>query len=314
MAFMQRVAIAVFDGREHRARRHESEVLMFVVAGVTGHVGSVAAQALLDKGQKIKVVVRDAAKGATWSQKGAEVAVGALEDQAFLANALRGAAGFFTLLPPNYTAAESIYDGQRRTAASIAGAVAASKVGHVVLLSSIGADLAEGNGPIKGLYHLENALRASGTKVTAIRAAYFLENVANSLEPARKMGIFPAFTPSADYPMPTIATKDIGAFAAEALLAPPATSEVVDLVGPSYSMRQLAEKLGAALGKTLQVVEIPQAGWVGAMLQAGMPETLAEAFAEMYGGFASGAIRPRGDRTAQGHTTIDEVLKALLTG
>jgi uncharacterized protein YbjT (DUF2867 family) len=286
---------------------------MFVVAGVTGHVGSVAAQALLDKGQKVKVIVRDAAKGAAWSKKGAEVAVGVLEDQAFLGSALRGASGFFTLLPANFTASESIYEGQRRTAASITGAVAASKVGHVVLLSSIGADLAEGNGPIKGLYHLENALRASGTKLTAIRAAYFLENLANNLEPARKMGIFPAFTPSADYPMPTIATKDIGALAADVLLAPPATSEAVDLAGPSYSMRQLAEKLGAALGKTLQVVEIPQAGWVGAMLQAGMPQTLAEAYAEMYGGFASGAIRPKGDRVANGSTTAEEVLKALLT-
>jgi uncharacterized protein YbjT (DUF2867 family) len=309
-----RRAIAVFERREHRAGRHEKEVLMFVVAGVSGHVGSVAAQALLDEGQKVKVVVRDAAKGAAWSRKGAEVAVGSLEDRAFLATALRGASGFFTLLPPNYQAADAFYEVQRSTADAITSAVVGSSVPHVVLLSSVGADLAEGNGPIKNLHYLENALRAGGVKLTAIRAAYFLENLASNLEPARKMGIFPAFTPSADYPMPTIATKDIGAFAAGALLAPPTKSEAVDLLGPSYSMRQMAEKLGAALGKTLQVVEIPQAGWAPTLVQAGLPRALADAYAEMYGGFASGAIRPRGDRAAQGHTTIDEVLKVLVTG
>jgi uncharacterized protein YbjT (DUF2867 family) len=283
---------------------------MFVVAGVTGHVGSVVAEQLLAKGQKIKVIVRDAAKGAAWSQKGAEVAVGALEDEAFLTVALKGATGFFTLLPPNYQAAD-FFASQRKTADTIAAAAKASGVPHVVMLSSVGADLAEGTGPIKGLYYLENALRAAGVKLSAIRAGYFQENVGNSLAPAKQMGIFPNFTPSADYPMPMIATKDIAALAAETLLAPPEKSQVVDLHGPAYSIRQLAEKLGAALGKPLQIVDIPEAGWVDAMMKGGMPRGIAESYAEMYAGFASGKIVPKGDRLAQGSTTIDEVISAV---
>ncbi len=140
---------------------------MFVVAGVTGHVGSVVAEQLLAKGQKVKVLVRDAAKGEAWAKRGAEVAQGSLEDQAFLAGALRGATGFFTLLPPNF-AAPDFYAFQRSTSDAIAAGVEASGVPHVVLLSSVGADLAEGNGPIKGLHYLENALRATGTKLTAL--------------------------------------------------------------------------------------------------------------------------------------------------
>jgi uncharacterized protein YbjT (DUF2867 family) len=284
---------------------------MFVVAGVTGHVGSVVAEKILAGGHKVKVIVRDGAKGAAWSKKGAEVAVGGLEDQAFLTGALRGATGFFTLLPPNYQATD-FFATQRKTADSIAGAVKASGVPHVVMLSSIGADLAAGNGPIKGLHYLENALRAAGVKLTAIRAGSFQENVANVLEPAKKMGIFPNFAPSADYPMPQIATRDIGALAAESLVSPPAKSEVVDLHGPAYSNRQVAEKLGAALGKKLNVVDIPSAGHVAALLQAGMSQSLAELFAEMYAGFATGQIVPKGDRMAQGKTTLDEVIKALV--
>ena len=283
---------------------------MFVVAGVTGHVGSVVAEQLLAKGQKIKVIVRDAAKGAGWSKKGAEIAVGQLEDQAFLTGALRGATGFFALLPPNYQAAD-FYATQRATTEAIAGAVKASGVPHVVMLSSIGADVATGNGPIKGLHHLENALRATGVKLTAIRAGSFQENVGMSLAPAKGMGIFPSFSP-ADYPMPAIATRDIGALAATSLLAPPAKSEIVDLVGPAYSNRQVAEKLGAALGKDLKVVEIPQAGWIDALKQGGMSQSLAEMFAEMYAGFGTGNLVPKGDRLVQGTTPIDEVIKTLV--
>jgi uncharacterized protein YbjT (DUF2867 family) len=295
----------------HPGGLNRVEAIMFVIAGVTGHVGSVVAEKLLAAGKKVKVIVRDAKKGEAWSKKGAEVAVGALDDRAFLTTALKGAAGFFTLLPGNF-AAPDFFAAQKALADTLTAAAKESGVGHFVLLSSVGADLAEGTGPIKGLHYLENALRAAGVKLSAIRAGYFQENVSNSLAPAKGMGIFPNFSPSADYPMPMIATKDIGALAAEVLMSPSEKGEIVDLHGPAYSIRQVAEKLGAALGKELKIVDIPEAGWVDAMVQGGMPKHIAEVFAEMYGGFASGRIAPKGDRLVQGKTEIDEVIKALV--
>jgi uncharacterized protein YbjT (DUF2867 family) len=107
-----------------------------------------------------------------------------------------------------------------------------------------------------------------------------------------------------------VATQDIGELVAHTLLAPPTASEVVDLVGPSYSIRQVAEKLGAALNKPLHVVDVPQADWVKTLMQSGMPQPLAELFAEMYQGFSSGAIRPKGDRVVYGQTPIDDVIRA----
>src|SRR5262249_43763378 len=157
---------------------------MFVVAGCTGHVGSVVAKELLAKKQKVRVLVRDAQKGAPWSKQGAEVAVGSLTDQAALTKAFAGAKGLFVLCPPDLTARD-FYAAQRETGQKIAAAVKAANVPHVVMLSSVGADLAEGNGPIKGLHHLENGLRATGTKLTAIRAGYFQENVGQLAAAAR---------------------------------------------------------------------------------------------------------------------------------
>lgn len=282
---------------------------MFVVAGVTGHVGSIVAKALLEKKQPVKVIVRDAQKGAEWSKRGAEVAVGSLEDAAFLTTALKNAKGFFTLLPPNY-AAQDFYAFQRKTADAIGQAVKASGVKNVVILSSVGADLDGGNGPIKGLNYLEKVIRGTNAHLTAIRAGYFQENALAMLEAARQMSIMPCFSASADYPFPMIATKDIGALAAKELMALNTKSENVDLHGPAYSIRQVAEKLGARLGKKLNVVEIPAAGHVDAMMKAGFSKHIAEVYAEMYQGFNTGKIMPRGDRMVQGTTTIDETFAA----
>jgi uncharacterized protein YbjT (DUF2867 family) len=67
------------------------------------------------RGEKVRVIVRSEDRGAIWRERGAEFAVGSLGDRKFLANALSGAAGFFTLLPPDNTA-KDFYDAQRRMA------------------------------------------------------------------------------------------------------------------------------------------------------------------------------------------------------
>ena len=280
---------------------------MFVIAGVTGHVGGVAARELLAQKQKVKVIVRDAEKGKDWAARGAELAVGKLDDGAFLARTLEGATGFFTLLPPDY-AATDVFATQKKNADIIADAVKRSRVPLVVLLSSIGADLEAGTGPIKGLHYLENALRATGTKLVAIRAAYFMENLEQSVGPAKQMGMYFNFMPSRDAVMPTIATKDIGALVAKSLTSPPAKSEVIDLIGPMYKVSELVDKLGGAVGKPLQIVDIPAPGHVEAMTKAGVPKPFAEAFAEMYAAFGSGKIAPHGDRMVQGTTKLDDVI------
>jgi uncharacterized protein YbjT (DUF2867 family) len=291
--------------------KEEKPMSKFVVAGVTGHVGSVVARDLLAAGDAVTVVVREAKKGAEWSARGAQVAVGSLDDAEFVASTVKGADGFFTLIPPHYATGD-IYSAQRKSADALAAGIKRSGVPLVVLLSSIGADRADKNGPIKSLHYAENKFRETGTKLVAVRAGSFQENIAGAVAAAKNAGIFPNFLPSADIPTPQVATQDIGHAIAQALKSPPARSEVVDVVGPAYSSRQLAEKLGKLLGKTLPIVDIPAAGHVAALQQAGVPPDVAAAFAEMYAGFSAGLLTPKGDRTIQVTTPIDEILPALV--
>ncbi|MEO8126532.1 MAG: NmrA family NAD(P)-binding protein, partial [Bryobacteraceae bacterium] len=248
---------------------------------------------------------------AAWRERGAEVAIGSLDDRAFLSTTLAGAAGFFALMPPDATA-QDFYGAQRQTADAIAGGVADSPVPYVVMLSSIGAELAEGTGPIKGLHYMEGVLRGTGVKLIAVRAGFFQENIADLVKAARLAGIYPNFMPSPDFAVPMIATKDIGHLASKLLLSPPAASDVVDLVGPAYTGREISEKLSAALGKPLHIVDIPAAGHVEALKQAGVPPAAAEALAELYAALGTDLLQPHGDRTVAGATPIDELIGRLV--
>src|SRR5580692_4298263 len=123
-----------------QASRSPKEGVMskFVVAGVTGHVGRVVAGDLLAGGEKVTVIVRDAEKGAPWSARGAQVAVGSLDDSSFVAATVKGADGLFALIPPSYGAAD-FFGALRQAADGIAAGVKAGGVPLVVLLSSVGA-------------------------------------------------------------------------------------------------------------------------------------------------------------------------------
>ncbi|WP_430782741.1 NmrA family NAD(P)-binding protein [Actinoplanes sp. G11-F43] len=279
---------------------------MYAITGVTGHVGGAAARALRDAGHPVRAVVRDATRGGGFT----EAAVADFTDRAALAAALTGATGAFVLLP---TIPAGDDTDHRRLAATIAGAVADSGVRHVAALSSYGAELPEGTGPVRWLHHFENLLRDTGARVTAIRSPHFQEKVEEVLAPATGAGIYPVFGASADVPVPMVATRDIGAAVAQALLHPPAGDEVVDLTAPEYTERQVAEALGAVLGRKLEVVTVPREAWIPTWVDAGMPPGLAAELVELYEATERGVLVPRGDRSHHATTRIDETLSGLIS-
>jgi uncharacterized protein YbjT (DUF2867 family) len=282
---------------------------MYAIIGVTGHVGGATARELLAAGAPVRAVVRDPRQGRAWRERGADVAVADLTDRTALAAALTGAGGAFVMLPtvPTFTDAD-----HRGMADSIAAAVADAGVRHVVVLSAFGADLPDGTGPIRWLHHLERRLGGTGAVVTALRSPHFQEKVEALLPAVTGAGVYPVLADSADVPMPMAATRDIGAAAARALLSPSGTSEVVDLEAPAYTERQVAERLGALLGTTLQVVTVPRSGWSDALTGAGVPPLLAAELVELADADNRGILRPRGDRRVRATTELDDTLREVV--
>ena len=285
---------------------------MYVVAGATGRVGGATAERLSQAGAPLRVLVRDPKAGEAWQQRGAEVTVADLADRDGLTRALRGTDGCFVLLPFD-PADQDPEATTSRLILSISGAVADSQVPHVVLLSSGGADLPEGTGPIVALHHLEAVLRDLDTTLTALRPGHFQEKVTDLIDTVESSGVYPVFATSADVPIPLIATRDVGHIAAEALLSPPAATESIDALGPQYTEREVAALLASKMGRDVDVLTIPRDARVDALVGTGMPLPAATALAELYAASEDGLLAPRGDRTVHGTTPLETTLAGLLS-
>jgi hypothetical protein len=117
------------------------------------------------------------------------------------------------MLPP----AKSRED-QEQESTAIAQAAKESGLRYAVNLSSNGAQVPEGTGPVAGLHSLEQKLNAiSGLNVLHLRAAYFMENNLKAIGMIHGMGLLGnALLP--DVKLPMIATRDVGDYAAQRLL------------------------------------------------------------------------------------------------
>lgn len=286
---------------------------MFVIAGVTGNTGAVVADTLLAAKAPVRVIVREAAKGAAWQAKGAEVAVADLADVPALTAALRGAQGAYLLVPPRPTAAEPLADN-RAVAAALAAAVAAARVPHVVLLSSIAAHQPDGTGPIVSV-HVAEKLLAEVTQLTAVRAAYFMENWAGALGMLAQ-GALPTFIPRG-LVIPMVATRDIGKAAAAALLEGPRGDVRIELAGPrDYSADDVAAALTTLTGRPVAAADAPLDAVVPTFTSFGLSPAFAGLFREMYAGLISGRVAWQGGaaRAIRGQVDIADVLGPIVAG
>lgn len=290
---------------------------MFVVTGVSGNTGSVVADRLLAAGAKVRVVVRSAEKGEPWKARGAEVAVASVEDVDALAAALSGASGAYLLIPPPGPEVQGILARGRRIADGFVQALTRSPVGHVVLLSSVGAQHPDKTGPIAALHHAEQVLSGlAGTRLTFVRAAYFMENLGGMLGAVLGAGVLPSLaSPTLSFPM--VATKDIGEVAADALLHPkaqPGAPEIIELSGPAeYSISDAAAAFGQALNKAVHAVPVPREGVVPALMQAGLGAEMAGLYLEMSVGMDEGRVAFAGaGRPVRGKVTLAEQVGRLV--
>lgn len=286
---------------------------MIVVTGATGRTGRRVTEVLLAKGEKVRVVGRNADKLASLVQQGAEPCAGNVEDLSFLTAAFSGAAAVYLVLPEDLSQ-QDLRGHQDRVSDCYAAAIRNAGVPFAVDLSSIGAQHAQGTGPIVGLHHQEQKLgQVAGLNVLHLRAAYFMENLLMSVAPLRATGMLPGGM-QGDVPMPWIATKDIGAYAATRLATRDFSgSAVQELHGQrDISMNQAASIVGKALGKSdVAYLQVPGPQLEDALLKMGLPQKTAELILEMWEGANAGLIVPQEKRSAR--NTTPTTLESFVT-
>lgn len=266
---------------------------MYVITGATGHTGSEIAHKLLQSGKKVRAIGRDKNRLKSLETQGAEIRQGSLDDSKFLANTFEGATAVYAMIPPDQSA-EDLFAYMNRIGESIYKALRQSKVPNVVNLSSIGADLPSGTGPISGLHHQEQRLNQLEANVLHLRPTFFMENFLVDIPMIREMGIMgsPA---KPDVILPMIATQDIGDVAADRLNRLDFKGKkILDLLGPrDVGFAEAARILGAAIEKPdLPYVQFSYEDAEKGMVQGGLSADTAKKYVEMYQSFNDGVIKP----------------------
>ena len=273
---------------------------MYVILGASGNTGSIIADSLLLRREKVRVVGRDEGRLQRFVRKGAEAFTGDVSDAAALTKAFGGARAAYLMSPP----AKSRED-QERDSDAIAKAVEESGLRYAVHLSGYGAHVPEGTGPIVGLHSTEQKLNAiSGLNVLHLRAAYFMENNLAAISMIHGMGVFGnALLP--DLKLPMIATRDVGDYAAQRLLDLDFSGKQTrELLGErDLSMTEATAVIARGIGKPdLGYEQFPYDQVQQALTQMGVPPKVAALYIEMYKAINAGVVAAQEPRSRENTT------------
>ena len=226
---------------------------MFLLTGITGKVGGATARRLLAQGKKVRALVRDRAKAASWAAQGVELVDGDWNDAAAIERALKGVEGAFVMLPavwapsPDYREAKGVI-------ANYVEALTKAAPSRVVALSSMGANRTSGIGMITALSLLEQGFRGLTSPVAFVRAGGFFENFLYGLQVARG-GTLPVYYNPTNRKSTMVATNDIGAEVATLLTGPAWSGRRVVELGSMVSPDEVAEQLGGILNRDVKAFQ-----------------------------------------------------------
>ena len=277
---------------------------MYVVLGASGNTGHVVANNLLTAGQKVRVVGRNSAHLQPLAAQGAETFIADVTEAGALAKAFHQADAAYVMIPPNPASTDPL-GYSTRVSDAIAAAVQSAGTKNVVALSSIGADKAGGTGPVLGLHNLEQKLnQISSANVLHLRAGYFMENTLPQANAIRQAGnVVTPLRP--DLKLSIIATRDIGAAAANALLHPSVHGKQTrELLGQrDLTYTEVAAIIGKAIGTPdLKYVRVPDDQFRAVLVQMGMSDQFSKLLLEMIAALNSGHMRALEPRASQNTT------------
>jgi uncharacterized protein YbjT (DUF2867 family) len=263
--------------------------LKYILTGGAGNITKPVARQLSRAGHEVVVISRSLENLTSISTKGITPAVGSVEDIDFLKKTFAGADAVYTMVPPNFAASQwKQWIGQ--IGKNYAEAIRHTDVKYVVNLSSIGAHLTDGVGPVSGLHIVENNLNElKDVNIRHLRPGYFFDNLLHNVNLVKHMNI--------------IGSNFSGQLV---LTTPPDIAEVVteelsklDFTG--HSVRYIASDVRdtAEIAKAIgQAIDKPELPWIvfpddqalQGMLQSGLPEEIAKNYVEMGTALLSGKM------------------------
>ncbi|ADB36261.1 NAD(P)H-binding protein [Spirosoma linguale] len=253
----------------------------YVITGSLGHTGKPITEGLIKAGHQVTVITSKPETAEAIEALGARAAVGSVEDAAFVTEAFAGAQAVYLLVPGKW-GVTGWRNFQNQIIDNYIAAIEANDIRFAVLLSSIGADLGDGAGPVDGLYDAEQKLaKVPGLNSKFLRPSYFMYNLFGMLGMVKGMGIM-----GSNFGGDTLVlthTNDIADVALTELLNLDFTGQQVRYIASDERTgAEIAQVLGQAIGK-------PEIPWVvfsdeqtkQGLVQAGLNDEMASAYTTM---------------------------------
>ncbi|MNJ90976.1 NmrA-like family protein [compost metagenome] len=262
----------------------------YIITGSLGNISKPMVEKLTKAGQKVTVISSNPETKTAIENLGAQAAIGSVTDTDFLAETFTGADAVYLMVPNNFAQA-NFGDYQKQVGDNYVEGIRRSGVKNVVLLSSIGAHLRQGAGPIDGLGYLEEQLeKLADVNVKILRPTYFFYNLNGMAEMARQAGILGSNFGGTDEKIGLTHTNDIANEAVKHLLALDFEGKTIRyIVSDERTSAEIAQVLGNAINR-------PELSWVPfsdedslqGMLQAGLSKDMAERYVAMGKAFREG--------------------------
>lgn len=261
---------------------------MIVVTTPTGNIGQNVLSGLLQSGEAVRVVVRDASRLAAEAQDSVEVVEGALDDVRVLRQAFAGAEAAFVCAPHSNTIAD-VQAHYQRFAQPVCEAIRLEGVRRVVAVSSGGRGRASNAGPISALHAMEALIEATGANFRALRSGHLMENLLWQVAPIKHAGAF-FFPLAGDLKLPSCATRDVSTSAVRELCDRSWSGQSgIGVHGPEdLSYNDMALIMSEVLRQPVRFQEVPGASFKASLMDSGSSEAFAQGLVDMFAVFGKG--------------------------
>lgn len=288
--------------------------MKITITGSLGNTSGPLVRKLIENGHQVTVVSRTQDRKQDIESLGAAAAIGELFDVEFLAEAFAGSDSVYLMIPPNYQAQDMtqyIADAGK----AYASAIEKSGVKNLVVLSSMGAHLPLGNGPLSALTLVERTYnQLEGVNITYLRPGGFFVNYLPSIGLIKAAGIIGDNT-APESRMLLTHPSDIADVAADALQNPVSGITYRFIISEEITNNQIASVIGNAIGKPdLAWVRIPAQDYKEALIGSGFSESVAQAFVEMGDAFREGRSWEEVDTRPEEIVKGNRTFKDFVTG
>lgn len=262
---------------------------MIVVTAATGHLGRLVIKGLLDAGVPASGIVAAVRNPEKAADLGVTVRHADYQKPETLAAAFEGATKVLLI-------SSSTHDDRPGQHRNVVDAAKAAGVGHLAYTSLLRADT-NTVGLAPDHKASEEYIAASGLPYTFLRNGWYFENYTQNAAQAVSGG---AVYGAAQDGLISAATRADYAAAAVAVLTAENPAAIYELAGDTgFTLADLAAEYTAQTGASVDYKDLGQAGYRAALLEAGLPEFVAELLADADAAVARGELRYDGGDLAK---------------